>query len=118
MTALPPGKGYKVDPDKMREALKLAQTMYDELEERGNEVPDLVGIVAPATDPESTKYHSGQAVGARKSAVQATGKYGEAYNAQLQFLGQLIPNLEAALAGYEADDAAAAEGTNATKNTV
>lgn len=118
MTALGPGKGYKIDPDKMRAALKLAQSMYDELEDRGNEVPELVGIVSPATDEVSTKYTTGQEVGARKSASGATGKYGEAYNAQLQFLGQLIPNLQGALASYEADDAAAAEGAARTKDTV
>lgn len=120
MTALPPkgGKGYKVDPDKMREALKLAQSMYDELEERGGDVPDLVGIVSPAGDDVSNKYTVGQKQGARIPASAATQAYGEAYNAQLNFLGQLIPNLQSALASYEADDAAAAEGARRTADTV
>lgn len=119
MTALPPkGKGYKIDPDKMRQALKLAQDMYDELDERAHEVPDLVGIIAPASDPTSQDYTSGQERGARKSASQATGKYGEAFNAQMQYLGQLIPSLQQALGNYEAQEDATAAHSQARKSEV
>lgn len=112
------GKGYEVDPDKMREALKLAQSMLDELEERGHEVPDLVGMAGPATDEESTKYMSGQKVGARTPAVGSMQAYGEAYNAQVAFLSQLIPNLQSALASYEATEESISETARAQESQV
>lgn len=119
MTALPPkGKGYKIDPDKMRAALKLAQAMLDDLDERGHEVPDLVQITTPAEDPTSSDYTHGRERGARKSANLAGQKYGEAYQAQVNYLGQLIPNLQAALSRYEANEDAAAAHAQARKSEV
>src|SRR5690606_39537376 len=73
------GKGYEVDPDKMREAIKLAESMLEELEERAYEVPDLVGMPAPSTqeDKVTNEYHNGQKVGARTSAVATAQAYHE-----------------------------------------
>ncbi|MGH3432367.1 MAG: hypothetical protein ACRDQB_05960 [Thermocrispum sp.] len=110
------GKGYEIDPDKMRSALKLAQSMLEELEERGHEVPDLVGVVAPAGDPESLEYTNGQQVGARTPAVTAMQGYGDAYTAQVTFLSQLIPNLQSALASYESTEQSVADSANSTQS--
>lgn len=112
------GKGYEVDPDKMRQALKLAESMLEELEERGHEVPDLVGVAGPAGDEESRKYMSGEKVGARTPAIAAMRAYGDAYNAQVAFLSQLIPNLQSALAGYESTEESIGETAKATQTQV
>lgn len=111
-------KGYKIDPDKMREALKLAQSMLDELDQRGGEIGDLIQIASPASDPTSVEYTTGQEVGARKSASGAGQKYGQAYQAQVQYLGQLIPQLQSALSQYESNEDAAAASAQSHKGQV
>lgn len=113
-------QGYEVDPDKMRSALKLAESMLEELEQRGYEVPELVNIVSPAgpEDTETNRYISGQRTGARKPAIGSMQAYSEAYNAQTQFLSQLIPNLQSALSTYEANEQSIGETTRATQSQV
>ncbi|WP_028849653.1 hypothetical protein [Thermocrispum municipale] len=114
------GKGYEVDPDKMREAIKLAESMLEELEERAYEVPDLVGMPAPSTqeDKVTNEYHNGQKVGARTSAVATAQAYHEAFQGQMQYLSQLIPNLQSALSSYEQSEESIGESMRSKQNQV
>jgi hypothetical protein len=124
MTALKPtggGKGHKLDPDALRRAITLAQTMLDEMDERMQEVPELTSIVPPAQETVSQGYtEGGQGVGgsALRTANAVGNKYKQAFDEQHRFIEALVPALQEALRAYESQEEAAANKSKSIGNTV
>ncbi|MFO7194101.1 MULTISPECIES: PE domain-containing protein [Thermocrispum] len=102
-------QGYEIDPDKMRQAIKLAEDMLEELENRNEQIAEMLDLPAAAADQVSTQYHAGQKVANRNSQLLTNQAYQQAFSAQVAYLNQLIPQLRNALTTYESMEQATAD---------